>query len=234
MAKVVPLSKEKHSDIKLVESRDFSRFKQSHLIPVIPQDIPRLSSEFPIVFVKDSDTGQFVAVALMGLQEGKNLYCQDTTWEAQVVPSSFTLAPLTVARTEDNADNLVICIDEESELVSQDQGEPLFDDKGEQTEYLQNRIKSVVFVTEQMQNMKVITEYFAKKKLLVSKQLTVQHGKGKSPVKIDGVYTLDEEALNNLPDDEFSEIRKKGLLPLVYAHLLSLGQISRLTTKQFK
>jgi len=234
MAKVVPLNKDQHSNVKLQDSRDFSRYKGSHLIPVIPQDVPRLSSEFPIVFVKDSETGQFVAVALMGLREGENLYCQDQNWAAHVVPSSFTIAPLTVARAQEKEDALVVCIDEDSELISEKEGQAIFDENGEQTDYLKKRVESVVFVTEQMQNMRSICDYFAKKKLLINKQLTVQGGKDKQQVKIDGVYTIDEEALNNLPDDEFNEIRSKGLLPLVYAHLLSLGQITRLSAKQFK
>lgn len=45
---------------------------------------------------------------------------------------------------------------------------------------------------------------------------------------IAGCYVLNEERLNNLSDELFLEIRAKGYLPAVYAHLMSLAQTERL------
>jgi len=45
-------------------------------------------------------------------------------------------------------------------------------------------------------------------------------------LKVQGVYTIDEEALNKLPASEFQNLREQGYLAFVYAMILSLGHIS--------
>ena len=65
MSNVTPLHNEAHKSLKVIESQDFSRFKDQHLIPLVVQDFGTVATEFPIVFVKNNDSGQFVPVALM-------------------------------------------------------------------------------------------------------------------------------------------------------------------------
>jgi len=47
---------------------------------------------------------------------------------------------------------------------------------------------------------------------------------------ITGCYVINEERLNNFTDAKFAEIRQKGYLPAIYAHLISLSQIERLAS----
>ena len=47
---------------------------------------------------------------------------------------------------------------------------------------------------------------------------------------ITGCYVINEERLNNFTDAKFNEIRQKGYLPAIYAHLISLSQIERLAS----
>ena len=47
---------------------------------------------------------------------------------------------------------------------------------------------------------------------------------------ITGCYVINEERLNNFSDTKFVEIRQKGYLPAIYAHLISLSQIERLAS----
>ena len=50
--------------------------------------------------------------------------------------------------------------------------------------------------------------------------------------KITGSYVINEERLNNLSDTLFLNIKAKGYLPAIYAHLTSLSQIERLAMLQ--
>ena len=45
---------------------------------------------------------------------------------------------------------------------------------------------------------------------------------------VEGLYRIDEAALNALPDDAFMPLRKTGALPLAYAQLLSMNQLALL------
>ncbi len=39
---------------------------------------------------------------------------------------------------------------------------------------------------------------------------------------------MNEKKFNEMSDESFIELRKRGILPLIYAHLMSLSQITRL------
>jgi hypothetical protein len=235
MSNPVPLNKEKHLKYRVVEPFDCSRYKDQHLIAIVAQDFYTLSAEFPLVFVKNSESGQFVAVAIMGFNKGVNLYCQTASWTPLVRPISFTNPPFSIAFVNKDSDQIVLLVDESSPLISETEGEPLFDVNGENSEYLKKRIDSVMKIAEQTNQTQTFCNYLASKKLLASKQLKVQQQQQDSPqYVIDGIFTIDEDALNQLPIEEFDELRKKGLLGLVYAHLNSLNQINRLAQKQFQ
>ncbi|MBT8146507.1 MAG: SapC family protein, partial [Gammaproteobacteria bacterium] len=67
MAEPVLLNFEKHGKLLLSECRDFSQFKSQHLVPIVFQEFYPLATEFPLVFVRTSSSGDFVPTALMGL-----------------------------------------------------------------------------------------------------------------------------------------------------------------------
>jgi hypothetical protein len=231
MSKITPLNSQVHSQTKVSSSTDYSRFKSQHLIPIVAQDFAQMATEFPIVFVKNSETGQFLPVAMMGIKNGINLYCQDKSWPAAVIPLGFNNAPLSLVKKNAESDDVIVCIDEESDLVGTESGEALFDVEGAQTDYLQRRSQGLLKVAEFTQQIQAISQFLAEKSLLVSRQLTVKLESEDEPFTINGVYLIDEKVLNELSTDEFELLRKQGLLTLIYAHLTSLQQITRLTIK---
>ncbi|MBU2869218.1 SapC family protein [Colwellia sp. E2M01] len=231
---MIPLNQKQHSHLKIQKINDVSRFKNQHLIPITIQDFIPLSTEFPVVFVKNEETGQFISVAMMGFRSGVNLYCQETNWPCPVMPIGFNNAPLSLARSNENSNEIMVCIDEESSLLSDKTGEALFDDQGEQTEFLKQKSQELFKVAQLTEQTQAIINLFAQKKLFISKQLTIKLSNEKEPLLLSGLYLIDENALNALSPEEFEELRTKGLLPLIYAHLASLHQITRLTIKQNK
>jgi len=232
MSKIIPLNNEIHNKLKVITSTDYSRFKNQHLIPVIAQDFLTLATEFPIVFVKNSETEQFISVAMMGIKNGINLYCQDKHWTSAVTPIAFNNAPLSLTKPSPDGEEVMVCFDESSPLVSESNGEALFNDNGEQSNYLKQRSQMLVQVADATMQTQAIVQYFAEKGLLVAKQLTVKLANEQEPFVVNGAYIIDEQALNSLTTEEFVLLRSKGLLPLIYAHLTSLHQITRLARKQ--
>lgn len=229
---MTPLNNKLHANLKIQHSNDVSRFRSQQLIPITVQDFIPLSTEFPIVFVKNEETGQFTSVAMMAIRTGVNLYCQETKWSCAVAPIGFHNAPLSLIKTSENSDEVMVCFDEKSSFISTDNGESLFDEKGQQTEFLNRRTQALLSVAEFTEQTQAIINILAQKKLLISKQLNVKLTNEQEPALINGIYLIDEKALNALPAEEFEDFRAKGLLPLIYAHLTSLHQITRLTMKQ--
>ena len=229
---MTPLNNKQHANLKIQLTNDVSRFKNQHLIPITVQDFIPLSTEFPIVFVKNEETGQFTSVAVMGIRSGINLYCQDVEWTCAVAPVGFHNAPLSLVKTSDNSDEVTVCFDEKSSFINTDSGEALFDEQGLQTEFLNKKIQALLNVAEFTEQTQAIIHILAQKKLLTSKQLNVKLARESEPMLLSGIYLIDEKVLNALPIQEFEELRSQGLLPLIYAHLASLHQITRLTIKQ--
>lgn len=234
MSTPVPLQNDKHGKLRVIESGDYTRHKEQHLVPIISQDFFVLTAEFPLVFVKDSNGQSFVPVAIMGLREGHNLYCQTEEWKARVVPIRFHNPPFQMSMLDDNSGNFVMLIDEESPMVSETEGELLFTEAGEKSEYLEKRIERLLQTAQQTVQTENICKLFAEKDLFSTQQLQLQHRPDSPRYNIDGIYTIDEAKLNELSDEDYLDFRKKGLIPLIYAHLSSLQQLRRISEMQYE
>jgi hypothetical protein len=231
MTNIIPVNNELHRSIKIKRSQDFSRFSKQHLIPITAQDFAAIASELPIVFVKNTETGQFTPVAMMGIKEGVNLYCQNNNYSAHVFPKGFLNAPLSLTKSVSDPDDVIICIDLDSPYIN-DSGEAIFNNKGEKTEFFESFTKHLLSVAEGTQQTQSITQLFANKKLFMPQTVNVSIDAKGNRATISGVYIIDEKALSALDDNEFIDIKNKGLLPLIYSHLSSLYQIGRLSRLQ--
>tara|TARA_B100000900_G_C20531374_1_gene696469 strand:+ start:501 stop:1241 length:741 start_codon:yes stop_codon:yes gene_type:complete len=233
MSKFVPLAKDQHAKLRVIQSGDYTRFKQQNLIPIVVRDFFTLSAEFPLVFVTNKDTEDFMPVAIMGLQEGQNLYCQEEPFPAHVVPVGFGNAPFAITATDDSRDQFAVLVDEESALLSDSEGEHVFTDDGNKTEYMEARIEGLVQAAQQNHQTQEITKYLAEKGLLMTQQVRLQHSPDGRLYNIDGIYVVDEQKFNELSEEDFLDMRSRGLIALVYAHLNSLQQLRRVSERQY-
>ena len=233
MSKFVPLAKDQHANLRVRQSGDYTRFKQQNLIPIVVRDFFTLSAEFPLVFVTNQSTEDYMPVAIMGLQEGQNLYCQEEPFPAQVIPVGFGNAPFAITATDENREQFVVLVDEESPLLSDNEGERVFTDDGKNTEYMEARIEGLVQAAQQNHQTQEITKYLTEKGLLTTQQVRLQHRPDGRLYNIDGIYVVDEQKFNELSDEDFLDMRSRGLVALIYAHLTSLQQLRRISERQY-
>mgnify|MGYP006156100167 CR=1 FL=1 len=232
MVSPVVLKSDIHAKLKVIEAGDYTRHKEEHLVRITVQDFFALSAEFPLVFVKNDSKDTFVPVAIMGLKAGQNLYCQTEEWKAQMVPANFNHYPFRMIKVEENSDQLVLVIDEDSPQLSETEGEPLFKEDGEKTEYLEKKIESLLKNAQLTAQTEEICKTFADMGLLTTQQLQLQYRQDSQPYNIDGVYVIDEVKLTALSDEDFIDLRHRALIPLIYAHLCSLQQLRKITEMQ--
>lgn len=223
-AAVVALNHQVHAHARLVECTDFSEFAHQHLFPVTFFEFARASTEFPLVFVKDTESGEFRSVALTGLQVGENLY-QRSSVTPNYLPLGVQNYPLVLMGNEQQPDQFQLGVNTTSTRLSMSEGEPLFDG-AEQSAYLQYRLKKLVDALDQYQISNAVLQYLADKQLLKSQGFRFDI-LGQTH-ELNGIYVVDEQALNQLGDDDFADMRRRGLLPALYAHLASLHNLNRL------
>lgn len=224
---LVPVTRAKHSKTRISASNSFEFARELHLAYITSQEFVRAATTYPIVFIEDSTAGSgFRPVVLMGLQSGRNLFVNDDgTWQSSYVPAIIRRYPFALTRAGDSED-YVVCIDEGSSLVGDASGAPLFDSAGEPTEVVEN-VKR--YLSELQQLDRLTSEFCA----LLSSQnlftpLSMRVGEGAALRNITGCYIVNEQRLNGLPNERFAELRERGMLAQIYAHLISLGQMERL------
>jgi len=232
MSEPVPLSFEKHGKLYLRELTDFTQFSSQHLVPIVLQEFYGLAAEFPLVFVRNSESGDFIPVAMMSLTRGRNLYCQTPEWSHPALPTGFTLPPLSLLSVRQDSKEIVVGIDEDSPSLSDSSGTPLFDANGEYTADLQQRIDNIITITRQLFQARELCQLLAEKRLFRTETLRLQLSETTRRYEVEGVYMVDTEVLGGLSDQEFLELRQRDLLPVIYAHLVSLHQFGRLLRLQ--
>ena len=221
---VQPLHNEKHANTKIKNGINIEFLKTQHLVPVVAHEFGRVANEFPMAFVKNNESGKFQAVAIFGLEPGENLFIQDGKWNAGFAPLAVTRYPLGLVKHPEQEQYGVV-IDEASPLVGEDEGNALFEN-GEETDYLKRRKEALISFLEFSAVTETFTEFLAEKELLVPQTLTVEiKGEKKD---ISGIYLVDEKKLNELDDEAFLELRKRGYLAPIYSFLTSTHQVARL------
>ncbi|WP_417451047.1 SapC family protein [Kordiimonas sp.] len=226
MARIVPLHPDQHSKLKVKDGAEFHLVEGEHIIPLVVHEFVAAATDMPVVFVKNTDTGQFQAVAMLGIKPGENLYTKDGKWLGMYVPAILTQSPFRLMPNSHNQEQLILAVNEESTLADDDEGELLFGEDGQPTEYLKKRQKGVETYFEHSQVTQGFMALLAEMELLVERTLNIDVGEEK--INLSGIYFVDEEKLGALPDEKFMDLKRRGFLPVIYAHLISLNQMRRL------
>ena len=184
-----------------------------------PAEFRDIQAHYPIVFARDGD-GRFVPLALLGLQEGENLFLHDDRWDATYVPLSVRRQPFLVGVS---GEDRLLHVDLEHPRVRLEGGEALFHDHGGATEYLE-RVKSVLLA---LHDGVVATPAFIDAvlqwDLLESFVLDVKLDDG-SHNRMAGFHTIDEARLQALPGEALEQLAREGHLLPIHMVLASMSR----------
>lgn len=230
MASIKAINSNSHGKIKVKNNPSFIQSKDKHFAPIVVQEFIGASQDFPIVFIKDADTGGFNAVVLLGLKPKNNLFYDEKSWKAGYVPQALTLYPFMIHQ-DGSSDNALLCFDEDSPLVNERVGEALFDENGTQNEWLIAKGEAVVDYVEKNEITKKFIKLLLSKELLAPQTLNLKL-KDEEEYTLSGLYVIDEQKLNALSDEEFIALRSTGALPAIYATLMSMQRINQLVRMQ--
>jgi hypothetical protein len=199
---------------------------------VTAAECAQVACDYPIVFVKAGDNPQggvdYAPIAVLGLKQGENLYVDQGSWRAMQLPSLMGTYPFCIARSD--AEHFAVCLDAAYDGLSEaGEGERLFDDAGQATEFA-TRVKGELERLEaHVQGTRQAVRRLAELGLLVDKRFDATLPDG-SKLAVEGFFMVDEDKLKALPDATLLELHRNGLMRLVHAHWVSLGQMRRLLT----
>jgi hypothetical protein len=222
----VPVTREAHQNKKIKPLKTFEFASEIHMVSVMMHEFLNAASVYPIVFLEDTDNKTFRPMALLGLDPEINLFVDsEGRWKAPYIPAIIRRYPFALARTS-NEDQFTICIDEASNAVNDEEGQPLFNDDGTIGPVME-QIKQYL---SGLQQMETITSNFCNtlKDKYMFTPLNMNVREAETVKRLTGAYAVHEEKLNALSDDVFLDFRKNNYLPAIYSHLTSLTQINRL------
>jgi hypothetical protein len=229
MTNLVNLDRDVHKNLRVREEIAFSACKDITMCSVIPTEIPRLVLEYPVVFTKHGESGQYLCVALFGVDPQKNLFWQDGQWRSHVLPLNIGRQPFFVGVGNKEVageaqQSLVTCIDLDNPGVQDAQGQQLFGADGRETPYLQHKMSMLAELIDGEQRARMFVDRLAALELIRPIQLELKTP-GNEPRQIGGLHSIDEAKLRSLTGDTLTELNSKGYLHVIHAMLLSLGQL---------
>jgi hypothetical protein len=222
---------ESHHQTKVKKNTHYHSYKKHHILPIVVHEYASVATEFPIVFVKNVDSGKFDSVAMFGFEVNENVFYQKGQWQGHYTPLNMRKAPFSVTATSKELDQFALCLDESSELVSTTEGEALFTDSGEQSDFLKAKQKEITALIEKTFITDALIKLLIEKDLLIPRGFTITREDG-SKHDVDGIYIVSEKKLQELSTDDYLSLKAKGFLLPIYAHLISLNQIGRLAEKR--
>lgn len=218
------LTAARHAGLRLRDA-GFGFAAGASAVPLAAEEFPVAARSLPIVF---SARTPHMPVVVTGLAAGTNLFVDSGgAWRAGAyVPAYLRRFPFFLLRTSPDTDEVALCIDPGAPQVSDSLGEPLFMPDGKPAPQLERAFAFSRSVEEAMQRTRAMTLRLAELGLLKPSVVQFQHH-GK-PLRVDGFFAVDRPALAALPAGQLAELRDRGWLEAVYAHLLSVGGIPEL------
>ena len=226
MAEFAAVNPESHAKKLWKQVSNYTFAASDTVIPLVGAEITKAIPLMPIGFVKQEAGYQLVAIT--SLQPGKNLYvAPDGKWLGSYIPSALRAYPFRLLKPED-AEKSILCINEASGLVveSTEEGNDFFDDENQPVQ----GIKDMVNFLSQVEASMLVTERavnaLADADLIAPWEINLKQGEEVVPVE--GLFRVDEAALNKLDDENFLTLRKAGGLAIAYAQLFSMNQLATL------
>jgi hypothetical protein len=224
MTRIVPLSKEAHQSLK-VDARAAAAYGDNlRFAHVVANEFPLLLVHYPILFAKDAKTGEFYCGAMLGIEEGENLFLEE--WR-----DLEFYRPLGLQRVPFYANGPDVAIDLDHPRVGVADGMALFTEFGEPSRYLQR----IIWAFQDLSNGLEITRSFIKAllqlKLIAPAALEAEFDDG-TLRECAGLYTVNQETLSALPDQVVVDLFRLGYLRLIHLMIASLKQFPILARRK--
>lgn len=217
------ITRERHGLKRWSNQNGYSFAAADSLCPLVAQELSKALHSLPIGFVAEGEG--FVLVAVQGLTPGKNvLVAPDGRWLSAYIPAAYRSYPFAMVAAQEGEQ--VLCFDEASGLLSDDAGELFFNEDGSPSQSMLKLLEFFQQIDANRQQTHKICTLLQQHGLIQPWPITVHREQGEQGVE--GLFRIDEEALNMLPAEALVEVRNAGGLAVAYCQLLSMPLISNL------
>jgi len=192
-------------------------------VPIVAEEFAQIAAFCPIFLAKDSETGAFYFGAMLGFHEGQNLFIDE--------PNAARFRPLHARRLPFYTAGEDLAIDLGNARVNTVEGEPLFTDAGEPTEYLNNVMEMFRRLRRGEEQTKLFIQTMLELDLVEPVDIDIKFDDGEH-IEIDGLYGIKRTAVGELSDDQALMLFRRGYLYLAHVTIMSLTQLPALIQRR--
>lgn len=215
------LQKSQHASLKISRKQSYAFASAMNSVPVTGTEFFQASRNYPIFFVKAGEE-RLIPIAIVSFKQ--NAHDLGDTWQGVYVPAFLRRYPFVLSGDHN------VLIDESAPHFSETEGEALFGEDGEPSDFLIEIVKFLEFVDTSFQLTEAFTKAMVELDLLKPFDSTVKFGD--SSVRLNDLLCLDEAKLHQTLDEEQAyEWFQKGWLAWSHAHLHSLGSIGEVVKR---
>ena len=234
MANYQLLNNVDHGSLKVITERGAKYGDDVMFTMTFPSEMRNVQSYYPILIFKDPQEGDLYPVALLGFEEGENLFLSGSEWEAPYIPLMIRRPPFLIGfqKTSPGAEaQRVVTIDLDHPRVSESEGVPLFQPHGGNSDFLERTADMLEGIHNGNEQNKVFIEALLKHDLVESVTFDITLD-DQSRNQLHGFYTLDDEKLQQLDADALGELNRSGALLPAYMMVASMSHLRDLIAKR--
>lgn len=234
MANYVLLNNVDHAELRVINrySRDTGDHKAAVL--TFPTEFDHIQRELPILLSKQSNTQEFQAVALLGIQKDENLFLDEGSkagngWLGSYVPAIVARGPfiLGVQEATDGGQQPMVYVDLEHPKISKTEGEALFLEFGGNSAHLEYIRKVLMIIQDGQEVAKVMFRTFDQLGLIEPVTIDIDLKNGDKH-RLSGYFCISEEKLSNLSGADLEKLNRLGYLRSAFLMVSSLRNLERL------
>ena len=230
----VPLNRGEHKDLRLKPVPGAKFAAKVHSIPLTGVEFPLAARDLPVLFAGPS-ADKAGPIALLGLREDENLFVDaDGMWASDVyIPAFVRRYPFVLAEKPPGqpGDDFAVFLDEAFEGFSQTEGERLFKEDGTDNEILTHAVNFLGEFQSHVGRTQWFMEQLRKHDLLEPQSIRLDKKDGGEGLNLNGLFIVSEERLRKLDAATAETFLKEGVFGWIYAHLVSLANIDRVTRR---
>ena len=232
MPNIEILNNKTHKDLKVITKPSAELGDNIESVLTFPTEFGDIQREYPIVFRKDPENGEFCSMALLGLEPGENLFLQGEQWLASYTPAAIARGPFLIGyqnqkNKEGSTDVPVVNIDMDNPRVNLKEGEAAFHSNGQATPYVEQINRCLLAIHQGLGFSKAMFNAFLKYELIEPVTLDIELNSGEK-IRLQGNYTIHEEKLAALSGEALETLNKSGYLRAAFLVAVSLTNINRL------
>ena len=223
------LNADRHRDLRIATARGAAFGDAQMACLLTPDEFRRAQEDYAILFRWNAARDRMDAYALLGFENGENLFLAGDRWDARYVPLAMDIAPFLIGR---GAEGSQVHLDPAHPRVAGGgEGVRVFDELGRATPFFEEKVERLGALDAGYRASGDFVAALQRHQLVEPLTLEITLADG-STNRLVGFHQIDEDRLRALDASALGELHRDGHLMPLFMAVASLGNVARLVDRK--